>query len=134
MSSLTIFIIPADNSIDLQKAVRSVIRVADTVIPLNHRNIEKELFRVKTSWFGYIFSDEYLSVDLQRALPFHLRMNKADCLSILRKVTEDKYTQSPRIFRKYVKIDVMQPISSEAYIFDRILDGFVYGNNSYVSI
>ena len=135
---ITVYVIPCDSPerSDYSKVTESLKPVADNVIWLEHRRLN-ERREHKTPYFGFLFSDEWLDVGLQEALPIYLSQKKPDFeyLVLFKRVIENvqgvrntKIFQAPRIFRNDIIIaegDSLVPENQESYKFLRVMDGWI---------
>ena len=83
-----------------------------------------------TDWYLILFDNEKVSPDLRNAISTILNVDpKIDVFIFMEKHLDDKFTQSPRMFRKNVRL---QPDSflpeDNGYKYERILDGWVHKN------
>ena len=128
---LTLYIFKCDN-LKLHDPVRAKASFGDVVHfskTLEGRRLDL-IEQHPTPWYGYIFSDEYLDDEAQKALPIFLASDHFDCLVLMKKVLIDgemKVTQSPRIFRKDVRLmeGMHIPENPQRLRFERMLDGWI---------
>lgn len=82
----------------------------------------------KTSWFLVLYDNEYLSFDLRKAVKTIMLMGDVpyDALILLEKGSDGKLYQSPRLFKKHVRLakDSLLP-EDRSTKMERILDGWV---------
>jgi hypothetical protein len=129
--SITFFVIPCDFVSQLDRLYESIWKIPDleeVIIELNHRDIGLVQNLVQTDWFGYLFSDEYISEDLAEAIPVFLKCSTEDCLTLILRKEEDLkpiYSQAPRLFKRHVIIDGMQPSKQHEYTYNRVLNGYI---------
>jgi len=130
---LTLFVFPCDNPElhDPERAKTSFGNVVQFSQILKSRRLDLEK-DFQTPWYGYIFSDEYLDDMARNALPVFLASDHFDCLVMMKKTLVDgkiKVTQSPRIFRKDVRLmeDTHIPENPQRLRFEKMLDGWVRG-------
>jgi len=128
---LTLFIFPCDN-LDLhdpKRAKSSFGKIVQFSQILENRRLDLEQ-HFETPWYGYIFSDEYLDDQAREALPIFLASDQFDCLVLMKKVIINgkiKITQSPRIFRKDIRLmeNTHIPENPQRLRFERMLDGWI---------
>ena len=124
---LTLFVLKADNGKELDNTIDSFGDVIEEIVLLDNRNLEKAVKKCKTEWYGYVFSDECLEKDLTEALPLYFNQKVFDVIVLLqRQVKGDniKFYQSPRLFKRKIKLKGMVPLKNN-YNFVRALDGFL---------
>ena len=135
---LTMYILPCDNPerSDFNKSRESLSTVANRIIELDHRNLN-QIGNHRAKYFGFIFSDEWIDDGIKESIPLYLAQKRPDfdILVLMKKVLEntngirnDKIFQSPRIFRKDIKIESagnLVPVEPEKYKFMRVLDGWI---------
>ena len=128
---MTLYIFPCDNP-ELHNPERAKASFGNVVqfsriLETRRLDLEKDF---QTPWYGYIFSDEYLDDEVKTALPIFLASDQFDCLVLMKKAMVDgkiKVTQSPRIFRKDVRLmeDTHIPENPQRLRFERMLDGWI---------
>lgn len=127
MKPLTLYIMKSDNMVVCPESVVSFGGVVEEVIFLDNRNLEEAVKSCKTRWFGYIFSNEYLQVDLGVELLLYLEQDKFDVIIFMQRLLVDdkfKFLQSPRLFKREIKLKGMYPLTKN-FTHIRALDGFV---------
>lgn len=112
---------------------RSVTKTVRSVEPaLRQFNVVKSIDDInaqtyKRPWYLVLYDNEYLSLDLRKAVENILKMDiQYDALIFLQKDTDGKLYQSPRLFKKHVKLakDCLLP-EDRSIKMERILDGWV---------
>lgn len=126
---LTLYVFPADSDVEAKNfdnTVNSFGFIADEAILVKDRNISELAKQCKTQWFGYIFTDECLSMELAFGLPNFLVSNY-DVIICMRRHFGNKISRSPRFFRNHVQIKdgSMLPIKTGDIQMITALDGFI---------
>jgi hypothetical protein len=81
----------------------------------------------KTDWYLVLHDNEYLSLDLKEAVKNILTMDISfDALIFLQKDTDGKFYQSPRLFKKHVRLKKNSLLpEDDSMKMVRILDGWI---------
>ena len=84
--------------------------------------------KFKTDWYLILYDTEYLSYELLKAVESLLGMDiEYDALIFMRKAPDGKLYQSPRMFKRHVRLakDSFLP-EDRSMKMQRILDGWIY--------
>jgi len=83
-------------------------------------------------WWMYVYSNEWLSIDLRNALPTYLYLDydQYEAYTLIKEVDingSTRYFQSPRIFAKYIRLreGSLLPIGHDELRLTRVLDGVI---------
>ncbi len=140
---ITLFIFPSDDHrpgdyANGQRALRSFGDMVTkfNVLPSRRLDLQED---IKTPWYGYIWSNEYLEERLMLALPAYLesdieaiifmRLTVKDKKIVLDENDNPKCSQSYRLFRSHVRLKEFRhvPDNPDELKIERALDGFVLG-------
>lgn len=97
-------------------------RVVESVEDINKH-------KYRQPWFVVLYDNEYLSYDLRKAVKAILRMEhiEYDALKLVKKSSDGKLYQCPRLFRKHVKLAENSLLPADRSIkMERILDGWIF--------
>ena len=124
---LTLFILKTtEENKSLTSTTASVDDLFDQFAVVENINEINGAFK-KNDWFLVLYDNECLSVDLKEAVKNILTMDIAfDALIFFQKDTDDKLYQSPRLFRKHVRLKENSLLpEDDSMKMVRILDGWV---------
>jgi len=133
MRPLTLYIMESDNQVyNVPRLVSSFGDVVETIIRVPDRNLAEAVKGCETEWYGYMYSNEFLSEEYVEALPIMLGNNGFDIEAwvLFEKRGEEgkeTYGMSPRLFKRNIELQGMLPLVSSKERLQRSLDGFVVG-------
>lgn len=129
MKPLTVYIMDADkNELPLATIMDSVGDVVESFVLMSHRNLADNVKSCETDWYMYLFSNEFLSEELTKALPVLMESEFDAWIMFERRKDnkgEYKYGLSPRLFKKEIELVDMLPLLPTKDSIERVLDGFV---------
>ena len=129
MKPLTVYIMDADkNELPLATIMDSVGDVVESFVLMSHRNLADNVKSCETDWYMYLFSNEFLSEELTKALPVLMESEFDVWIMFERRKDnkgEYKYGLSPRLFKKEIELIDMLPLLPTKDSIERVLDGFV---------
>jgi len=129
MKPLTVYIMDADkNELPLATIMDSVGDVVESFVLMSHRNLADNVKSCETDWYMYLFSNEFLSEELTKALPVLMESEFDVWIMFERRKDnkgEYKYGLSPRLFKKEIELVDMLPLLPTKDSIERVLDGFV---------
>ena len=132
MKPLTVYIMDADkNELPLATIMDSVGDVVESFVLMTHRNLADNVKSCETDWYMYLFSNEFLSEELTKALPVLMESEFDAWIMFERRKDnkgEYKYGLSPRLFKKEIELVDMLPLLPTKDSIERVLDGFVEQN------
>lgn len=126
---LHLYILPSSGHINQEGAKRAEESFGDIPLQVTKDIGASGLYLITAhyaSWFGYIYDNEIISKDLQKALPTLFNHEENDFYVFYRKEgPEDKLSvsKSPRIFRRHVQLKAgllvpVNPFLKNEYILD----------------
>lgn len=125
---LTIIIIPTGKK-RTEELIESFAGIPANVILLEDGKLDFNV-KVSTIWKIFIYEGEFLSKELQEALPVFLESGKDfDMFSIYKMTTSNGVSLAPRLFKSKVEIrnDSVFPVNVPQEKQNTILDGFILG-------
>ena len=133
MNPLTLYIMRSDNGVHCPQSIPSFGGVVENSIHLEDRALSKAVRKCETKWFGYIFSNEFLEIDLAESLPLYFDQEFYDVIILMQRAGKGenvKFYQSPRLFKRNILLKGMVPLHKN-FNHVRALDGFleVYDEN-----
>jgi hypothetical protein len=139
--TLTVFVLHCGDDLrhDPGRTATSVLNPESTTITLVQPGFRdlNSLYSY-SDWKMFLFSDEWLSLDLVKALPLYLEQDTYNVISMFRfeqstDEKEPKISISPRLFLSGVTLKDMsfQPMDVQSKVpilsYTNILDGFIFG-------
>jgi hypothetical protein len=139
--TLTVFILHCGDDLrhDPEKTAKSVVDPVSTTITLVQPGFrDLNALYAYSDWKMFLFSDEWLSLDMVKALPSYLEQKEHNVISMFRleqpiDQEDPKISISPRLFLSGVVLKDMsfQPADVQSKVFNlsytNILDGFIFG-------
>ena len=119
------------NELPLATIMDSVGDVVESFVLMTHRNLADNVKSCETDWYMYLFSNEFLSEELTKALPVLMESEFDVWIMFERRKDnkgEYKYGLSPRLFKKEIELVDMLPLLPTKDSIERVLDGFVEQN------
>jgi hypothetical protein len=140
--ALTIYILHCGDDIrhDPENTVKNIVHsgvdFTVIVVPSAHHNLNELL--PDTHWKLFIYSDEWISKDLVKALPSYLEQDTYNVLSLFRleypaDKNDPKLSICPRLFTREIlfKVYTLQPSEEQPHgcvlSYTNIMDGFIFG-------
>lgn len=130
--NLFLYIIPGDGPNDAERAIDSCSNFISGAKILKSRYVKH---KGDEEFYGYLYWDEYLDLDLSIAMPVFLYNDYWDCLVLFKMIHlrgEPKYYKCPRIFKKEIVLNEnLIPIHPKDLYYERALNGWVRGNDDF---
>jgi hypothetical protein len=125
---LTIIVIPTGKKRP-EELIESFAGIPANVVLLEDGKLDFNV-KVSTAWKIFMYEGEFLSKELQEALPVYLESGKDfDVFSIYKMTTSRGAFIAPRLFKAEVEIrnDSVFPVGVPQEKQNTILDGFILG-------
>lgn len=136
MLALTVFILKSGRKqTDIEKLTMSIPdSIHARYVTIDRLSVIDD-YKPETEWYMVLYDNEFISPSLAKSLHVYMH-HDFDFYIIMKRIYNDdgnmEVTQSPRLFRKPVKLsrDSLMPINSEKLKSERIMDGWILDEKS----
>lgn len=128
---LTMFILPSGaHNKDIERTTKSIRDINTEVVVVKMKDNGIAYHIIETSFYGFIYDNEYFSESVIKALPNFLKAGYFDCLLFYKQVDKvENMFKATRIFKEHVRLDSGNGFLPEGkpddYKWETLLDGYI---------